>query len=155
MQDRAPLTDLINAEPAIFQGMTVTEAKVIGAVSMVLFLTLGTVLFAMTGFWQFIVVCGIFGPLVLMWFASAQLAMVKRGRPDGYYSQAIHLWLTEKGLGRSHFIRHNGYWALGRTLDFSLSAPYEFPSAESFKQPLTDNSVTSTPKSDQEEHENH
>lgn len=149
MQNNAPLTDLINTEPAIFQGMTVTEAKVIGAVALVLFLGLGAALYAVLGYWQLIIVCGLFGPLLLLWIASAQLAVIKRGRPDGYYTQAIHLWLVKRGWASPHFIRHEGYWDLGRTLEFSLHAPYEFPSKDSFTEQATAISSSKTT-----EHEN-
>ena len=57
---------------------------------------LGVILLLITGFWQFILVLGVAGPLIALWYASAYLQKAKRGRPDGYYTQAIHLWLAKR-----------------------------------------------------------
>ena len=122
---RAPVTDRVNVEPAIIRGMTVTEAKVISWVTVPLFLLLGGILLLITGFWQFILVLGVAGPLVSLWYASAYLQKAKRGRPDGYYTQAIHLWLAKRGLVTNKFLTHNGQWDLGRSLDLNLAHPYE------------------------------
>ncbi len=108
------------AEPAILNGMNLTEAKVIAGVSLVVFLVIGGLAFAVTRVWQVILLLALFGPAATLWFGSIYLQGVKRGRPDGYYSQAIHLWLAERGLAKPKFIRHHGHWDLGRTFDFSL-----------------------------------
>lgn len=117
---RAPVTDRVNAEPSVLNGMTVTEAKVIASVSLALFLVFGGLVLAFTRVWQVMLLLGLFGPVATLWFGSIYLQGIKRGRPDGYYSQAIHLWLAQRSLGKPKFIRHHGHWELGRTLDFSL-----------------------------------
>jgi conjugative transfer region protein (TIGR03750 family) len=122
---RAPVTDRVNVEPAIIRGMTVTEAKVISLVTVPVFLLLGGFLLLITGFWQFILVLGVAGPLVSLWYASAYLQKVKRGRPDGYYTQAIHLWMARRGWVPNKFLSHEGQWDLGRSLDLNLAHPYE------------------------------
>lgn len=132
---RAPVTDRVNVEPAIIRGMTVTEAKVIALITVPLFLLLGGVLLLLTGFWQFILALGIVGPLVSLWYASGSLQKLKRGRPDGYYTQAIHLWLAKRGLVPSKFISHDGQWDLGRSLDLSLAHPYELKEQAAKPQP--------------------
>jgi conjugative transfer region protein (TIGR03750 family) len=133
---RAPVTDRVNVEPAIIRGMTVTEAKLIFLVTFPLCILLGVVLLMITGFWQFILMLSIIGPLVSLWVASGYLQKIKRGRPDGYYTQAIHLWMAKRGLATNQFLSHNGQWDLGRSMDFALDHPYEIK--ESKTKPSTD-----------------
>ncbi|OAD41696.1 hypothetical protein LPB72_10275 [Hydrogenophaga crassostreae] len=130
---RAPVTDRVNVEPAIIRGMTVTEAKVISLVAVPVFLVIGGIVLLVTGFWQFILVLGIAGPLFTLWYASGRLQKIKRNRPDGYYTQAIHFWLAKRGLVTSHYLSLHGHWDLGRSLDLNLSHPFEVhePSAKS------------------------
>ncbi len=123
----APVTDRVNVEPSILNGMTVTEAKVIALVSFGVFLVIGGIIFATTGLWHALFLLAIFGPMAVLWSASLYLQTIKRGRPDAYYSQAIHLWLVERSLAKSNFIRHHGFWELGRSLDISLASPLEPP----------------------------
>lgn len=131
---RAPITDRVNVEPAILHGMTLTEAQMIGAASLAIFLILGAILFAATGYWQILLMLGIAGPMATLWFGSKYLAKIKRGRPDAYYTQAIHLWLAERGLAKPKFLTHQGFWSLGRTLDVPLSSDFD-PPAEAFGSP--------------------
>lgn len=117
---RAPVTDRVNAEPAILNGMAATEAAWIAAASLVAFAVVGALVFAVTGLWQAVLALPLFGTGASLWFSSLYLQKVKRGRPEGYYTHAIHLWLADRGVFRSKFIRHQGYWSLGRTLDLSM-----------------------------------
>ena len=133
-RQRAPITDRVNIEPAILNGMTVTEAQWIAGIAMVVFLLIGGLLYLVTGLWQFVLLLTVFGTAVTLWFGSQVLARVKRGRPDAYYTQAIHLWLAHRGLTRPKFITYHGWWSLGRTLDFSLDSPFD-PPVEKFNKP--------------------
>jgi conjugative transfer region protein (TIGR03750 family) len=40
---------------------------------------------------------------------------LKRNRPDGYYQQQIVLWLDDRGVKRSPFVRRSGAWDIGRS----------------------------------------
>ena len=122
---RAPVTDRVNVEPAIIRGMTMTEAKVISMVTVPLFLVIGAILMLITGWWQLVLALGIAGPLACLWIGSGYLQGFKRGRPDGYYTQAIHLWMAKRGWVENKFISHHGEWDLGRTLEFTLAHPFE------------------------------
>ena len=125
-----PITDRVNVEPAILNGMTASEAQVIGLISLVLCLMLGGFLVIVTGLWQTLLLTAFFGPLAVLWFSSKYLAQIKRNRPDGYYSQAMHLWLSGRGFSSCKFINHDGYWSLGRTLPFSLASPFHVTARE-------------------------
>ena len=133
-RQRAPITDRVNIEPAILNGMTVTEAQWIAGIAMVVFLLIGGLLYLVTGLWQFVLLLTVFGTALTLWFGSQVLARVKRGRPDAYYTQAIHLWLAHRGLTRPKFITYHGWWSLGRTLEFSLDSPFD-PPVEKFNKP--------------------
>ena len=133
-RQRAPITDRVNIEPAILNGMTVTEAQWIAGIAMVVFLLIGGLLYLVTGLWQFVLLLTVCGTALTLWFGSQVLARVKRGRPDAYYTQAIHLWLAHRGLTRPKFITYHGWWSLGRTLDFSLDSPFD-PPVEKFNKP--------------------
>lgn len=116
----APLTDRTNVEPPILRGVTATEAKVIGGLSVVVFIVLSLLIWAITGYWQMIVVLAVLGPLCTVWVCAGYLASIKRGRPDGYYTQALRLWAIQRGFARSRFTLHDNYWSLGRPLGISL-----------------------------------
>ena len=123
------LTDVMSSEAA-----HILKAKVIGSVSFVVFMLIGALLFSVTRYWQFMLVLGTFGPAFVLWFASQYLARIKRGRPDGYYTQAIHLWLAHRGLATPKFLIYHGWWGLGRSLDLSLASAFE-PPPEKFSPP--------------------
>ena len=126
-RQRAPVTDRVNVEPAILNGMTVTEAQAIGAVSLTVFLLVGGIVFTATRLWQLWLILGLAGPVLTLWFGSQYLARVKRGRPDAYYTQAIHLWLADRKLVKPKFLTYHGWWSLGRSLDLSLASPLDPP----------------------------
>jgi conjugative transfer region protein (TIGR03750 family) len=125
MANRAPVTDRVNVEPAILRGMTISEAQIVASVSMVAFLLLGAILWRLTGFWQIVLILGIFGPSVCIWYASSYLAQVKLNRPDAYCTQAIHIWWAKLGVVSCKFTRHSGYWSLGRGLGMDLSGVFD------------------------------
>lgn len=131
---RAPITDRVNVEPPILHGMTASEAKVIAIAAFIIFLLLGGLLSAVTGHWQIVLLVAMFGPMGTLWYGSKYLARIKRGRPDGYYTQAIHLWFARRGLTQPKFTLHDGWWSLGRMLDLSLASPLD-PPLERFTPP--------------------
>ena len=118
----APVTDRVNVEPPILNGVTASEAKVIGGAAFAFFLVLGAILGWVVGVWQVLLVCAVPGPMVTVWVASTRLARIKRNRPDGYYRQAINQWLAARGLRQAVFISHEGHWESGRRLELPPKA---------------------------------
>jgi len=112
----APLTDRVNVEPPILNGMTATEGKVIGGVAFSVWLVCGGLIAALSGVWQMLLPFGVFGPMVTIWIVSKRLASVKRNRPDGYYTQWLRIEAARRGFGRSPFLSHRGAWSIGRRL---------------------------------------
>jgi conjugative transfer region protein (TIGR03750 family) len=117
----SPLTDRVNVEPPILNGMTASEASMIGALALGAWVVVGLLGAAVLGRWQVLLAAAIFGPMVTLWKASVVLARIKRNRPDAYYRQAAQLWLSSRGLSRTRFIRHDGHWELGRAFGISLA----------------------------------
>ncbi|HRM94371.1 MAG TPA: TIGR03750 family conjugal transfer protein, partial [Alicycliphilus sp.] len=113
VRHKAPVTDRVNVEPSILNGMNMPEAQVIGAVSLVVFLIIGGLVFSVTRLWQVWLLLSLIGPTLALWFGSLYLARIKRGRPDAYYTQAIHLWLAQRSLVKPRFITYQGWWSLG------------------------------------------
>lgn len=125
MKIRTPLTDRVNVEPAIINGMTSTEANYIAVVSFALSLLVGVALFIVTGFWPLLVVFCIGGPVLSLWYGSLYLQTIKRNRPDGFYVQAAHIWLSKIGIIRCRFIRHNRFYELGASINLTFNPPLE------------------------------
>lgn len=118
---RVPLTDRVNSEPAILHGMTASEATWLGGLSLFIYMMLtGLVIYA-TGLWQ-LLLAPLIATIGTLWYGSMWLQKVKRDRPDGYYTHALQLWLSRHGLSRAQFVRHDGYWSIGRTDSLSLRA---------------------------------
>ncbi|WP_313569344.1 TIGR03750 family conjugal transfer protein [Comamonas terrigena] len=125
MTKKTPLTDRVNVEPAIINGMTSTEANYIAVVSFALSLLVGVALFIVTGFWPLLVVFCIGGPVLSLWYGSLYLQTIKRNRPDGFYVQAAHIWLSKIGIIRCRFIRHNRFYELGASINLTFNPPLE------------------------------
>jgi conjugative transfer region protein (TIGR03750 family) len=126
---RAPVTDRVNVEPAILHGMTVREAYWIAGLSLLVLLFLSGLVVSVTRWWQAVLLIPLIGTCVCLWLGSQVLQSIKRGRPDAYYTQALQMWLADRGLCQERFLRHEGYWSLGRTLDLSLSSALQ-PAAD-------------------------
>ncbi|WP_312840497.1 TIGR03750 family conjugal transfer protein [Delftia tsuruhatensis] len=123
----APLTDRVNAEPAIINGMSATEASYIGGASLAISVVLGGGLFFLTGYWHFIFVLGIALPMVTIWYSSFYLQSIKRSKPERWYVQAFRIYLARKGIVKSRYITHDGYMELGRKIN---SDPFSQKSKE-------------------------
>jgi len=61
---------------------------------------------------------GVVGTVIVM---ASLFQRLKRGRPDGYYQQQVSIWLADRGLRHSPFIRRSGSWDIGRTGYATLS----------------------------------
>jgi conjugative transfer region protein (TIGR03750 family) len=111
-----PLADRVNVEPPIINGMSATEASFVFIGSCLIFAVVGVLLWVMTGFWPLSVGSLLIGPATTTWKLSKHLAVLKRNRPDGYHLQLIRKRLARWGLARDPFIRHSGWWSLGRSI---------------------------------------
>ncbi len=144
---RVPLTDRVNSEPAILHGMTATEAAWIGGLSFLAYFVLIGFAIMATGLWQ-LMLLPLIATIATLWYGSMILQKVKRDRPDGYYTHVLQLRLSQYGLSKANFLRHDGFWSLGRTHEISLSSPLspppETPAAAAKPAPLPKTPLTPT-----------
>ena len=121
MADRQDiLADRLNAEPAIFKGCSSSELGVIVGVAALVWLPVSLILAGLAGAVTMgfgIAGVGIVATVLLM---ASLFQRLKRNRPDGYYQQRIMLWLDDRGLRRSSFVRRSGAWDIGRTANATL-----------------------------------
>ncbi len=114
------LADRLNAEPAIFKGCSSSELGVIVGVAALVWLPGSLLLAGLAGAVTMgfgIAGVGIVATVLLM---ATLFQRLKRNRPDGYYQQRVVLWLDDRGLRRSPFVRRTGAWDLGRTAHATL-----------------------------------
>ena len=114
------LADRLNAEPAIFKGCSSSELGVIVGVAALVWLPVSLILAWLAGAVTMgfgIAGVGIVATVLLM---ASLFQRLKRNRPDGYYQQQIVLWLDDRGLRRSPFVRRSGAWDIGRSAHATL-----------------------------------
>ena len=114
------LADRLNAEPAIFKGCSSSELGVIVGVAALVWLPVSLILAWLAGAVTMgfgIAGVGIVATVLLM---ASLFQRLKRNRPDGYYQQQIVLWLDDRGLKRSPFVRRSGAWDIGRSTHAAL-----------------------------------
>lgn len=114
------LADRLNAEPAIFKGCSSSELGVIVGVAALVWLPVSLILAWLAGAVTMgfgIAGVGIVATVLLM---ASLFQRLKRNRPDGYYQQQIVLWLDDRRLKRSPFVRRSGAWDIGRSAHATL-----------------------------------
>ena len=98
LAEPVPLTHRVNVEPSILRGMTVTEAKVIAAISIPACLFLGAVLLLLTGWWQLLMClagsarlrpCGLARPSCRNSSAAGPTATTHRPCTSGFLARAL------------------------------------------------------------------
>jgi conjugative transfer region protein (TIGR03750 family) len=111
----AILADRLNVEPTIFKGCSSSELGIIVGVAALIWLPVSLLLAGLMGAVTMgfgLAGVGVVSTVVVM---ATLFQRLKRGRPDGYYQQYTCIWLTEKGLRHSPFIRRSGAWDVGRS----------------------------------------
>lgn len=116
------LAERLNAEPAIFKGCSSSELGVIVTVSALVWLPVSILLAGLAGAITMGFGMAAVGIVVTVVLMAALFQRLKRNRPDGYYQQRVVLWLDERGLRRSPFVRRAGAWDIGRTAHATLPA---------------------------------
>jgi conjugative transfer region protein (TIGR03750 family) len=114
--DSAPLTDRINAEPAILRGLSSTEALIAIGLSFACWLPLSLLIGFIV---HYMVVSVVFlgaGPIASVWLLSGWFQKVKRDRPDFYYQHLFKKQLARLGLMSSRYTTQSGVWDLGRSI---------------------------------------
>jgi len=109
------LADRLNAEPVIFRGCSSSELGMIVVVSALIWLPLSLLLAWLFGaITMGFGIAGV-GVVATVVVCATVFQRIKRGRPDGYYQQRIHIQLHDLGVRRSPWVRRSGAWDIGRT----------------------------------------
>ena len=109
------LADRLNVEPAVFKGCSSLELSVMAGMSALVWLPASLLLAGMMGALTMgfgVAGIGMVGSTVIL---ARLFRRLKRGRPDAYYRQRFMVWLDDRGLRRSGFVRRSGAWDVGRT----------------------------------------
>ena len=109
------LADRLNVEPAIFKGCSSSELGLLVSVAALIWLPVSLLLAGLMGAVTMgfgLAGIGVVGTVIV---SAGLFQRLKRGRPDGYYQQQIAIWLSDRGLRGSPFIRRSGAWDIGRT----------------------------------------
>ena len=114
------LGDRLNAEPTIFKGCSSSELGIIVGVAALVWLPVSLLLAWLMG--AVTMGFGIAGVSVVATVVvmAGLFQRLKRGRPDGYYQQQTIIWLDDRGMRRSPFVRLSGAWDIGRSGDATL-----------------------------------
>ena len=115
------LADRLNAEPVIFKGCSSSELGMIVGVSAVVWLPLSLLLAWLLGAITMGFGFAGVGVVVTVVVCATLFQRVKRGRPEGYYQQQIRIFLHDRGLRRSPWVRRSGAWDIGRTRHAAIS----------------------------------
>ncbi len=114
------LADRLNVEPAIFKGCSSSELGIIVGVAALFWLPVSLLLAGLLGAVTMgfgLAGVGVVGTVMVM---ASLFQRLKRGRPDGHYQQRFSIWLSDRGLRRSPFIRRSGAWDIGRSSNATL-----------------------------------
>ena len=121
MSDRHDiLADRLNAQPAIFKGCSSSELGVIVGVAALVWLPVSLILAGLAGAVTMGFGMAGIGIVATVLVMASLFQRLKRNRPDGYYQQQVVLWLDDRGLKRSPFVRRSGAWDIGRSAHATL-----------------------------------
>jgi len=123
-RNNVPLTDRVNAEPAILRGLSSTEAVIAIAVSFAIWIPISLVIAFAVGHMQVSVIFMGAGPIASVWLLSGWFQKVKRDQPDYVYLHKYRKWMAAKGLSVPRFLSHSGYFDIGRSVPNSRNRSY-------------------------------
>jgi len=109
------LATRLDTEPVIFRGCSSSELGTIVGISAAVWLPVSFLLTGLLGAFTMGAGIAMVGVLATTFVMATLFQRLKRGRPDGYYQQALRLKIEDLGLHRSGFIRRTGAWDIGRT----------------------------------------
>lgn len=113
------LPNRLNFDAIVFCGCSFKEMQAIAisslTICMLIFGFITKVLFSM-----FLIGIGIAFPISvgLSWIIAIIFQHAKQGKPKGYVKQKFYLWLEDRGVMRSQYIRYTGKWSVSRYLNY-------------------------------------
>lgn len=106
----------LNAEPPIFRGCSLSELMLLIALGGIVLVPNSVLICGLLGYLMMGVGIGLL--LVIAWvvMGATLLQRLKRGRPLGYHSLRLRLWMEDLRVLRPSFIRQSQVWDIGRRL---------------------------------------
>lgn len=108
------IPDRLNEEPIIFIGMTDSELKMAGMVSVGFWIPVCVVVATLLGAGILGLAAGTLLAFASMWFIGKKLRVIKRGRPKQFHVMTIAAWLEDHGLKSQTMIRQSTIWDIQR-----------------------------------------
>lgn len=109
-QEIAFIPDRLNEEPIIFIGMTDSELKLAGMVSVGFWVPVCVVIAAVLGAGILGLAAGTLLAFASMWVIGKKLRVIKRGRPKQFHVMTITAWLEDRRLKSQTMIRQSTVW---------------------------------------------
>lgn len=106
----------LNAEPSIFRGCTLSELMVLVLMGGASLVPLAVIICGLLGYLMMGVGIGLLCVIGWVVIGATILQKLKRGRPLGYYQLRLRLWLEDRYVRRSIYIREGRVWDVGRRL---------------------------------------
>ena len=108
------IPDRLNEEPVIYIGMTNSELKLCGMVSLGVWLPICLVVAVVIGKGILGLAAGVLLAFLTMWLAGKKLRVIKRGKPKQFHVMAIAAWLEDNNLKPKTMIRTSEVWDIRR-----------------------------------------
>lgn len=110
------VADLICVEPLLYKGLTTTELTSLAIGGFLVWAVGGMLVIILSGGSLFMMFSafpiGLIMTIGTIVLGARVIQKYKRGKPDGYYEQKIHIKLKKTGLGRSHLIVSDQKWSV-------------------------------------------
>ena len=117
MQTELPdiLASRLNFDVITFRGNTRKEMMIISLISLVITIFILSVLTNIL-LGMFLIGVGLSFPSAIPvgWIMATFLQKLKAGKPKGYVKQWFLIYLEDKGIRKSPFIRYSGKWSVKR-----------------------------------------
>lgn len=116
MTENELLPTRLNGEPTIFRGCSLSELTFLTVIGAAIWIPAWLLIAGFFGYLMMGVGVGVLSIIAWVFVCSTILQRLKRNKPNGYYQLSIRLFLEDKGLIKSKFIRESRVWDIGRSL---------------------------------------
>lgn len=108
------IPDRLNEEPVIYIGMTNSELKLAGMVSVAFWIPVCLLIASLLGKGILGLAAGTGLAFATMWLVGKKLRVLKRGKPKQFHVMSIAAWLEDHGLKPQTMIRQTAVWDIRR-----------------------------------------
>lgn len=108
------IPDRLNEEPVIFIGMTDSELRIGGVLSVLIWVPVCVLIAMLFGQAILGIGAGVTFALGTMWVLGKKLKTLKRGKPVGFHVNAAIAFLEDAGLKSKTMIRESRGWDIRR-----------------------------------------